>query len=88
MATWGQSKKLIAAWIHRISNNIIKKTGHPPLLTLHNPPTIESYNCPNLKKLLQKLHTLGFFSHWNFFVKFEMWHTGLVRHNNLKIVLV
>ena len=57
---WGQYKKSISAWIQRISNKRIQELGRPTVITLHQPPTLESPILQTKKMFLQKLHRVGF----------------------------
>ena len=84
MYIWDRYEKDTSACIHCIRSKSIQDPGRPPLLTLHQPSTLEastcmtknscsSKNCTQFNPLPSDLiHNIG------------MWHAGLVQPNKLK----
>ena len=73
----------IAVWIQHISNENIHVPGHPPLLTRHYPPTLETSTLPTKNscsfKNCTKFDSLPLYLLHNI----DMWHLGILHCNKL-----
>ena len=87
MSTGVQSNKSIAACIHHIRNKRVQAPVRPPFLSLHQPPTHEASTCPTLKNRDYKNHTQLDSLPSELLHNIEMWNTGHVNYNKVKLVL-
>ena len=83
---WVQYKKFIKVWLHHIRNIRIQATGRTHVFNLHHPPTLEASTRPT-KKISYKYCT-QFYLLLLVLRNIDMWHAGIVNHNQLKLFLV
>ena len=88
MYPWVQYEKSISAWVHCTRNKSIHPPWYPPLLTLHQLPTLEASTLPTKKYVPYKKFTQFDSLPSDFIHYIGMWHAGLVHSNKLKPVLV
>ena len=85
---WVQTDKYIKGWLRSIRKRRIKSPGRPPLLTLHQPPTIESNTHKAKKTCSSKNCTQLDCLPLEHLFNIDMWHVGLVDCNKLERIMV